>query len=61
MDASAAIQPGKTNQVTVWVSNKTLNEVGTGGITAPVFLYAPVGAPAADGGKGEDVTPVEFR
>ena len=61
MDASAAIQPGKTNQVTVWVSNKTLNEVGTGGITAPVFLYAPVGAPTADGGKAEDVTPVEFR
>ncbi len=61
MDATPALLPGKVNQVTVWVRNQNLNEVGTGGITAPVMFYAPVGEPAAPAKKTEDVTPVEFR
>lgn len=60
LDATAAFKPGAVNQVTVWVRNKTLNEVGTGGIMAPVMFYAPAGAAGAEK-PGEDVTPVEFR
>ncbi len=41
VDATPAIQPGKTNVVTIRISNTTVNELGTGGITAPVMFYAP--------------------
>jgi len=41
MDATEAVNPGGPNTVVICVSNATLNEVGTGGITGPVMLYAP--------------------
>jgi hypothetical protein len=47
--------------VTVWVRNRSLNEVGTGGITAPVLFYAPTGEAPATPKKVEDVTPLEFK
>jgi len=40
MDATAAIKPGK-NVITMCVANQRVNEIGTGGILAPVILYAP--------------------
>ncbi len=41
LDATEAIRPGQINTVVICVSNVTLNEVGTGGITGPVMFYAP--------------------
>ncbi len=41
VDATDAIQPGKQNTVAIRISNTTVNELGTGGITAPVMFYAP--------------------
>jgi beta-galactosidase/beta-glucuronidase len=41
MDATEAIRCGEANTVVVCVSNVTLNELGTGGITAPAMFYAP--------------------
>jgi len=49
LDATAAIRPGQPNTAVICVSNMTLNEVGTGGITGPVMFYAPAG--------GKDATP----
>jgi hypothetical protein len=43
LDATEAIGPGKLNTVVICVSNMTLNEVGTGGITGPVMFYSPKG------------------
>jgi hypothetical protein len=40
MDATDAVKPG-ANVVVVCVRNETVNELGTGGILAPVMLYAP--------------------
>lgn len=40
MDATEAVKPGK-NTIVVCVSNQIVNELGTGGIVAPVILYAP--------------------
>jgi hypothetical protein len=40
MDATAAVKPGK-NVIVFCLSNEVVNEVGTGGIVAPVMLYAP--------------------
>lgn len=40
LDATPAAKPGK-NTVVVCVQNDVVNELGTGGIVAPVFLYAP--------------------
>jgi hypothetical protein len=45
IDATAAVKPGK-NVIVFCLSNVVVNEVGTGGIVAPVILYAP-GAGAA--------------
>lgn len=45
LDATAALKPGR-NVIVFCVSNQIVNEVGTGGIVAPVFLYVP-GAGAA--------------
>jgi hypothetical protein len=39
-DATEAVQPGK-NVVVFAVNNFVVNELGTGGIVAPVMLYAP--------------------
>jgi hypothetical protein len=41
VDATDAILPGKPNTLTLRISNTTVNELGTGGITAPVMFYAP--------------------
>ena len=40
MDATDAVKPGK-NTLVVCISNQVVNELGTGGIVAPVILYAP--------------------
>ena len=40
MDATAAAKPGK-NTIVICVSNQIVNELGTGGLVAPVLLYAP--------------------
>ena len=40
MDATDAVRPGK-NVVVFAVMNEIVNELGTGGIVAPVILYAP--------------------
>ncbi len=52
MDATPAMQPGR-NVVVFCVANEVVNELGTGGIVAPVFLYAPAAGKAAqlDNGK----------
>ena len=34
------MKPGR-NVITFCVSNQVVNEIGTGGIVAPVMLYAP--------------------
>lgn len=41
LDATGAIQPGGKNVVTICVNNEVVNELGTGGIVAPVMFYAP--------------------
>lgn len=41
LDATPAVKPGK-NVITLCVANEVVNELGTGGIVAPVLLYAPV-------------------
>jgi len=40
IDATDAVKAGK-NVITMCVSNQRVNELGTGGIVAPVILYAP--------------------
>lgn len=40
MDATDAVKPGR-NVITMCVSNRVVSEIGTGGIVAPVMLYAP--------------------
>lgn len=40
LDATGAVRPGQ-NVVAVRLVNEVVNELGTGGITAPVMLYAP--------------------
>ena len=47
IDASQAIRPGK-NTVVVCVANLKTDELGTGGITAPAFFYAPAKGAAAE-------------
>lgn len=47
VDATDAVKAGR-NVITMCVSNQTVNELGTGGIVAPVILYAPA--------KGKDAT-----
>lgn len=39
-DATEAVQPGK-NVIVFAVNNDVVNELGTGGLVAPVMLYAP--------------------
>ncbi len=47
LDATGAVRPGK-NTVAVCVANLHVDELGSGGLTAPAFFYAPVkGAEAA--------------
>jgi hypothetical protein len=40
-DATAAARPGGKNHLAVLVSNKAVDELGTGGIMAPAMFYAP--------------------
>ncbi|MHB0935590.1 MAG: DUF4838 domain-containing protein [Armatimonadota bacterium] len=40
LDATGAVKAGK-NVITICTSSETVNELGTGGIMAPVILYAP--------------------
>jgi hypothetical protein len=41
LDATTAVEFGKENTLVVCVSNNQVDELGTGGITAPAFFYAP--------------------
>ena len=41
LDATDAIRTSKPNVVAVRVRNATLDELGTGGILAPVIFYSP--------------------
>jgi len=60
-DVTDAVQPGKPNVVVVRVTNTKLNELGTGGITAPVFFWTPKDQTHKANKDGKDVTPIEFR
>jgi hypothetical protein len=40
LDATGTLQPGR-NEIVICVANLVVNELGTGGILAPVLLYAP--------------------
>jgi hypothetical protein len=40
-DATAAVHCGQANEVVVRVTNNSLDEIGTGGITAPVMFWSP--------------------
>lgn len=54
MDATDALKAGK-NEIVFAVVNDVVNELGTGGIVAPVMLYAPVGGKDA---KLENLRPL---
>jgi len=41
VDATAAVQAGKPNTIVIAVSNERVNELGTGGLVAPILLYVP--------------------
>jgi hypothetical protein len=56
MDATAAVKPGK-NTIIFCLSNQVVNEVGTGGIVAPVILYAPVKGAEAKLENSRDLKP----
>jgi hypothetical protein len=47
VDATAAVLPGALNTVVVCVNNERVDELGTGGIVAPVLFYAPAAGAAA--------------
>jgi beta-galactosidase/beta-glucuronidase len=51
LEASEAVRFGETNRIAVLVTNSRLNELGTGGITAPVMFWATSGK--ASSGQGE--------
>lgn len=58
MDATEAVKAGESNTVVICVSNMTLNEVGTGGITGPVMFYAPAGGKDAELQNAKPAHPV---
>lgn len=47
LDATGAVKSGK-NEIVLCVANLRTNELGTGGITAPGFLYAPAAGAKAE-------------
>lgn len=47
LDATKAVRPGK-NTVAVCVANQQVDELGSGGIIAPAFFYAPVAGDTAE-------------
>jgi hypothetical protein len=55
MDATEAVRAGGKNVLTFCVANEVVNELGTGGIVAPVFLYAPA---AGKDAKLENIRPL---
>ncbi len=56
LDATEAIKPGQ-NVIAVCVSNQRVNELGTGGIVAPVLLYAPAAGKKAQIENVRDLKP----
>jgi len=40
-DATPAVKPDERNTLVVKVSNRAINELGTGGITGPAMICAP--------------------
>lgn len=60
-DVTAFVRPQGRNVVGVRIINATLNEVGTGGIVAPVFFWMPNEAGHTPTWGSEDVTPIEFK
>ncbi len=60
-DVTEVVKPGQENVVGLRVTNKKLNEVGTGGIVAPVFFWSPNEEGHKPTWGGEDVTPIEFK
>lgn len=54
VDATEAVKPGK-NMLVFAVNNEVVNELGTGGIVAPVMLYAPS---AGKDAKLENIRPL---
>ncbi len=54
-DATQAVKAGQSNTVIVRLINKAVNELGTGGIVAPVMFYAPAGGADA---KIENIRPL---
>lgn len=61
LDATSAVRPGQQNMVVVQIFNEKLNELGTGGIVAPVMFYAPAAGKDAvpQGGIAPAVEDVE--
>ena len=41
VDVTEALKAGESNTMTICVANERVDELGTGGIVAPVMLYAP--------------------
>jgi beta-galactosidase/beta-glucuronidase len=56
MDATDAVIAGKPNLITMCVANDAVNELGTGGLVAPVMLYAPAAGKEA---KLENLRPLQ--
>ena len=48
-DATPAVALGKQNMLVVKISNRAVNELGTGGITGPAMIYAPAPADSKAG------------
>jgi hypothetical protein len=48
-DATPAVSLGKQNTLVVKISNRAVNELGTGGITGPAMIYAPAPADSKAG------------
>jgi len=56
LDATEAVRPGE-NVIVVCVSNQVVNELGTGGIVAPVLLYSPAAGKDAELENIRDLKP----
>jgi hypothetical protein len=56
LDATTAVKPGE-NVIVVCVANQVLNELGTGGILAPVLLYTPAAGKQAELANIRDLKP----
>ena len=57
LDATEAIRAGARNVVTVRLINEHVNELGTGGIMAPVMFYAPAAGKDAQLENVRDLKP----